>query len=131
MRLYQIRISEATDVRNNDTNVPGCLDVPEFVRTRRNFDMVCAMLGLMFSSLHFGLIVHIRYVQKRKGFFLLFMQVRRNRFVRTMNCGTWLSGHHEHCYAYTPHRRVLHRRVHNPRELCGYILPSFHLAVLR
>lgn len=75
MRLYQIHVSQAADITANHTNVPGCLELPDIIRTRRNYDMVCAMFGLIFSSLHLGLIVYIRYVQKRKGFFLLFMQV--------------------------------------------------------
>lgn len=56
-------------------NTEDCLSIENIVRKRRHIDLICSFLGLLFSTVHLGILCYLRYWQKRKGFFLLFSQV--------------------------------------------------------
>ena len=63
---------------DNETDAGDCLTVANLIQKRRHIDLLCSILGLLFSTVHLSILFYLRYWQKRKGFFLLFSQVRRS-----------------------------------------------------
>lgn len=61
---------------NRSQDGHGCQAVQDFVHARRYIDLFVATVGLIFAALHFTLLLYLRYSLKRRGFFLLFVQVR-------------------------------------------------------
>lgn len=62
---------------NHSDGENGCQAVQDFVHARRFIDLFVATVGLVFAVVHLILLLYIRYALRRRGFFLLFLQVRK------------------------------------------------------